>query len=494
MKKALALLSVCLLAASIFGCTGSQSADHAKDFPISVLGSVFVPDLLLATGTDTAATGNAFLALKVRMENRGTDTASPSAIGFKAVVDNEAYKCAYLKDTRTDPRFDGTDFSTSVIQAKSYVEGWTVFEVPVSVKGVPAGELRFSDKTLLGEGAYSKAPFSPSSAKRYENMSERLSVDVKSVLVTYKYPDTDGSVVAPSPDNLFVVCDLAVTNNARTKTHLFVTADNIAFVSSQKTEYLRGTVSTAPDPKTPLKGQDIQPSASARGTIIYEVPADDAYINKVVLRYSAQEAYSCLVPKNRIDVEGNNAPSAKIFSNETGFLDTEIWFDSNGSADPDGDALTYLWDFGDRSTGSDTSTAPAASHKYPKVGSYTVALKVKDIGGLEATATKGVRIIHYFTLKQSGHGYENDTQALFYGKYYVDVNLTNIGNRTRPVPSALFQVKSSDGAFFDYAGDDGRDPASLPAGAWAKWRVYFDVPKEKVPVAVIFDETVTALF
>jgi hypothetical protein len=494
MNKPLALFTICFLAAGLLGCTGTTEENRARDFPMTVMSSVFVPGLLTSTGVEPAASGSVFLALKVRMENRGSGAAAPAPAGFKAVIDAEGYRRDFSRLTGADPRFDGQDFGTPAIQPKSYAEGWMVFEVPSSVRSVPTGELRFSDAALLGGGHYSKAPFSPTSAKRYENISERFSVEARSMTVTYKFAGTDGSVVVPSEGNLFAVCDLSITNLARTKVHLYVTPENIVFVSSQKTEYVRGTWDAAPDVAAPLKGQDILALAAAKGTVIYEVSAEDSYINKVVLRYSAQEVYSYIVPKSRIDVEANNAPVAKIAGNDTGFLDTDIPFSSNASSDPDNDALTYLWDFGDKATGSDTSTLPAASHKYPDIGTYTVTLKVKDIGGLEGTAAKNIRIIHYFSLKQGGHGYENDTQTAFFGKFYVDVNLTNNGNRTRSVPSALFQVKSSDGALFDYAGDDGRDPLSLPAGAWAKWRVYFDVPKEKVPISVIFDKTVTALF
>ena len=51
-----------------------------------------------------------------------------------------------------------------------------------------------------------------------------------------------------------------------------------------------------------------------------------------------------------------------------------ITFDGSASADPNGDALTYSWDFGDGATG----TGIAPTHSYAADGTYTVSLVVKD--------------------------------------------------------------------------------------------------------------------
>jgi flagellar hook assembly protein FlgD len=49
-----------------------------------------------------------------------------------------------------------------------------------------------------------------------------------------------------------------------------------------------------------------------------------------------------------------------------------VQFDDSGSSDPDGDALSYMWDFGD--TQSSTQVSP--THTYTATGTYNVTLTV----------------------------------------------------------------------------------------------------------------------
>jgi PKD repeat protein len=51
-----------------------------------------------------------------------------------------------------------------------------------------------------------------------------------------------------------------------------------------------------------------------------------------------------------------------------------VLFDGTRSFDPDGDPLTYHWDFGDGITG----TGPKVSHMYKSPGTFTVRLRVSD--------------------------------------------------------------------------------------------------------------------
>ncbi len=80
----------------------------------------------------------------------------------------------------------------------------------------------------------------------------------------------------------------------------------------------------------------------------------------------------------------NQAPTAAFTA--TGSI-LSASFNAAGSSDPDGDALTYAWTFGDGSTG----TGRAPTHTYETAGSYTVELTVND-GENTASTTKPVQV------------------------------------------------------------------------------------------------------
>lgn len=71
----------------------------------------------------------------------------------------------------------------------------------------------------------------------------------------------------------------------------------------------------------------------------------------------------------------NRPPTAVIRIASTDPEDGQsVLFDGNGSTDPDGDGLTYAWDFGDNSSGSGAFGA----HVYTAAGTYEVVLRVSD--------------------------------------------------------------------------------------------------------------------
>ena len=51
-----------------------------------------------------------------------------------------------------------------------------------------------------------------------------------------------------------------------------------------------------------------------------------------------------------------------------------VSFDASASSDPDGDLLSYVWDFGDGNTDSGIT----ASHTFDQVGNFTVTLTASD--------------------------------------------------------------------------------------------------------------------
>ncbi|WP_125717422.1 collagenase [Pseudoalteromonas rubra] len=74
----------------------------------------------------------------------------------------------------------------------------------------------------------------------------------------------------------------------------------------------------------------------------------------------------------------NQAPTAVINGPYQGTAGTALSFSSQGSSDPEGSTLAYLWQFGDGAQ----STQANPTHTYQDEGSYTVTLSVTDEQGL----------------------------------------------------------------------------------------------------------------
>jgi hypothetical protein len=70
----------------------------------------------------------------------------------------------------------------------------------------------------------------------------------------------------------------------------------------------------------------------------------------------------------------NRAPVANAGGPYVGTINVAVSFNGNGSSDPDGDALTYSWTFGDGANG----TGPTPSHPYSNTGDFDVILTVSD--------------------------------------------------------------------------------------------------------------------
>lgn len=75
---------------------------------------------------------------------------------------------------------------------------------------------------------------------------------------------------------------------------------------------------------------------------------------------------------------GNRSPKANIQVDQSvGGLPLAVNFDASASSDPDGDVLTYHWDFG----GSQTAEGKVVNHTFSEAAPYVVHLTVKDADG-----------------------------------------------------------------------------------------------------------------
>ncbi|MBM3226179.1 MAG: PKD domain-containing protein [Candidatus Tectomicrobia bacterium] len=98
---------------------------------------------------------------------------------------------------------------------------------------------------------------------------------------------------------------------------------------------------------------------------------------------------------------GNRPPAARLSVPPCGNVGEAVAMDASGSADPDGDALSYTWDFGD-GTAPAKFTFPRATHTYTRAGNYNVRVTVDDGKGGNNTATGTITVIQKFVMTDKG--------------------------------------------------------------------------------------------
>ena len=85
----------------------------------------------------------------------------------------------------------------------------------------------------------------------------------------------------------------------------------------------------------------------------------------------------------------NRDPVAAASANPTtGSAPLDVNFDATGSSDPDSDALTFNWDFGDGGIG----TGAFVQHRYQSTGTYDAVVTVSDARGGVNTATVRISV------------------------------------------------------------------------------------------------------
>ncbi len=89
-------------------------------------------------------------------------------------------------------------------------------------------------------------------------------------------------------------------------------------------------------------------------------------------------------------VFGNAPPPAVAHADpETGAAPLSVDFSADESIDPDGDLVSYSWDFGD---GTPDAAGRTATHVYDERGLYTATLTVTDARGVQSEDTVQVRV------------------------------------------------------------------------------------------------------
>ena len=128
---------------------------------------------------------------------------------------------------------------------------------------------------------------------------------------------------------------------------------------------------------------DSTPLEAEKGTHTYKYPG--TYLVKLTVIddkgvFDSQE----------IAIEVTNAPPVANFSatDDAPSVGETVEFDASGSYDPNGEVVSYEWDFGDGTTGEGVK----ASHSYDKEGYYVITLTVTDDAGAVGTVRHAVNV------------------------------------------------------------------------------------------------------
>lgn len=118
-------------------------------------------------------------------------------------------------------------------------------------------------------------------------------------------------------------------------------------------------------------------------------------VQKIIARLINSENNSDILVQKEIKIYVNEPPVAKIVDITDAFIggaNDAILFDASESFAPDGDPLTYKWNFGD----GDIAEGVKVFHTYMKAGKYRVKLTVTDNKSCDcssASARKSIKII-----------------------------------------------------------------------------------------------------
>ena len=120
----------------------------------------------------------------------------------------------------------------------------------------------------------------------------------------------------------------------------------------------------------------------------------------------------------------NGAPTAVISGTPgSGVAPLAVAFSATGSADPDGDTLSYAWAFGD----GGTATGATTNHAYTIANTFTATLSVSDGHGHTTSATKVITV----TASGGGGGGGSGGPVVgsgsgLLGTYYDNMDFTGI--------------------------------------------------------------------
>lgn len=268
------------------------------------------------------------------------------------VSDNTAYGCATGVDF-IRVRFNESPKANAGEDAVACVNQDIAFDGSASVinkKGTVDATWRFDDGTqsnaLTTVHAYAKPGKYQATLTLENQLNSMCAPNSDTKIITVNTPPT---------------VKLTATQSACIGEEVYFDASSAVDADGDNLEYYwtfgDGTIITA--------GSKIAHTYAQGGTYRVNVIVDDG------------KESSCSTASDNVVVKINTPPVADSGTNLTCCVDKPSSFDASRSSDPDGDTLTYNWNFGDGTTSTDAVT----NHSYTKSGSYNVKLTVNDNSG-----------------------------------------------------------------------------------------------------------------
>ena len=178
-----------------------------------------------------------------------------------------------------------------------------------------------------------------------------------------------------------------------------------------------GKADCAPGPFAELEKRYLQ----ARG--VYYACQDAEAIKQAQALAADANALGCPQPP----APPNRPPVCRLTAPPQGQVGEAVAFDASGSSDPDGDPLSFTWDFGD-GTPPVRTTMARTTHSYARIGAYAVKVTVDDGRGGSCTATVQEVIVQKIVLTETA------------GKVLFDFNKATLKPEARNQLARVLQI------------------------------------------------------
>ena len=188
----------------------------------------------------------------------------------------------------------------------------------------------------------------------------------------------------------------------------------------------------------------------------------------------------------------NKPPMADLRGPISGWSERLVRFDASNSTDPNRDAMSFAWAFGD---GQSQASGDDATHSYARAGRFTVVLTVNDTEGGSSSVSHNITIMdpEAITIVSFGiwNGNPGDPHS---GDFYANVTILDQAPFDIQIDSTLFRVEFQGGQKVGSNGTNSTNPKTLNSGESIRMRVFFSIPSSPTPILLNYDERLTLPF